>query len=357
MWRLDSSPLFADAAHGKDDGLARQLYAAGVAGLARTVVDVTDGRQRIVSGMLNVIYAAAALGAVAVLLSLLLSTMMVRNIETISAKAARVGGGDLDVVFDASSGDEIGALAGTLNEMVRGLVERERAASALGRFVNTHVAEKALRGELKLGGERKECAILFADIRGFTSMSELMEPERIVEFLNEYMTAMVACLDSTGGVVDKFIGDAVMATWGAAFTTGSDPENAVNAALLMREAIVRFNLGRGQGANPAVRIGIGLNYGPVVAGQIGSEERLEYTVIGDAVNLASRIESLTKEVGCDILISQGLRDRVRDLYLLERIQDLKVRGKNDPQTVYAVLGRTDDPDAPRSLEELRKRIS
>ena len=198
MWRLDSTPL------GAGGGLARELYADGVAGLTRTVVDITEGRERIFSGMLSVIYAAGALGAVAVLLSLFLSTMMVRNIETISAKAARVGSGDLDVTFDVKSGDEIGALAETLNAMVRGLVERERATSALGRFVNTHVAEKALRGELKLGGERKDCAILFADIRGFTSMSELMEPEQIVEFLNEYMTVMVACVDRTGGIVDKY---------------------------------------------------------------------------------------------------------------------------------------------------------
>jgi adenylate cyclase len=353
MWRLDAAPL---AGAGGGRGLARELAGAGVAGLTRTVVDITEGRDRIVAGMLSVIYASLALGAIAVALSLFLSTVIVRDIETISAKAARVGSGDLDVTFEANSRDEIGALAGTLNAMVRGLVERERAKSALGRFVNTHVAEMVLREELKLGGARKECAVLFADIRGFTSMSELMEPEQVVEFLNEYMTAMVACVDRTGGIVDKFIGDAVMATWGAAFSTGNDPESAVSAALMMRAAITEFNRTRSADRYPPVRIGIGLNFGPVVAGQIGSEERLEYTVIGDTVNLASRIESLTKEIGCDILISQGLYERVRESFRVARIQDIKVKGKIDLQTVYAVLGRADDPGTAQSLDDLRVQI-
>ena len=357
MWRLDSTPLYRAGKKPDVHGLARELYASSIAGLTRTIVDVTESRARIWAGMRIILYAAGALGLAAVALSLFMSTVIVRDIETISAKAALVGNGDLTVTFGVDRRDEIGALSGTLNAMVRGLVERERAKKALGRFVSTQVAELALASDLKLGGERKECAVLFNDIRGFTSLSEQMTPEEIMEFLNEYLSMIVGCVDRTDGVVDKFIGDAIMATWGAVYSGGDDAANAVNAALMMRAAVARYNAGRAAAGRVPVRTGCGLSYGPVIAGQVGTEERLEYTVIGDTVNLASRIESLTKEFGCDILISQGMRDRVKDMFRLVMIQDIKVKGKNEPQTIHAVLGRLDDPSAPKSLEELRALIS
>ena len=192
-----------------------------------------------------------------------------------------------------------------------GLEEREKMKDAFGKFVNKEVAEQVLRGELRLGGERKEAAILFSDIRSFTAISERLEPEEVVEFLNEYMTRMVNCVNNTNGVVDKFIGDAIMAIWGAPVSHGNDIENAVNAALMMRHELTIFNQSRGGPRKPVIKIGCGINDGPVLAGQIGSEDRMEYTVIGDAVNLASRIESLTKPFGVDILISQDAYERVK----------------------------------------------
>lgn len=136
--------------------------------------------------------------------------------------------------------------------MVIGLIERDKVKKALGKFVNPQIAEKVLKQELKLEEKEKLC-YSFSDIRGFTSISEKLEPEEVVEFLNEYMTEMVDCVSLTDGIVDKFIGDAVMATWGAAFSHGNNAENAVNSAILMRKALIKFNVGRGTDKNQSLK--------------------------------------------------------------------------------------------------------
>jgi len=167
------------------------------------------------------------------------------------------------------------------------------------------------------------------------------------------MTRMVACVNKSKGVVDKFIGDAIMAVWGTPVSQGNDTENAVNGALMMRESLIEFNKGRGGPRKPVIKIGCGINTGPVLAGQIGSQDRMEYTVIGDAVNLASRIESLNKPFGTDILISQDSYEKVKDLYYIEPMQKITVKGKKDPQQIYAILSRRDDPNGIRTVGALR----
>ncbi|EMY79688.1 adenylate/guanylate cyclase catalytic domain protein [Leptospira weilii serovar Ranarum str. ICFT] len=264
--------------------------------------------------------------------------------------------GNFKIKIRSTTKDEVGLLTDYFVEMGKGLEEREKVKDALGRFVNKEIAEMVLKHELTLGGERKMCAIFFSDIRSFTSISEKLQPEEVVEFLNEYMTEMVHCVNETHGIVDKFIGDAIMATWGAAKTSDQDAENSVNGALMMRAALLKFNQGRGGDKKPIIRIGCGLNYGPVIAGQIGSEQRLEYTVIGDAVNLASRVEALNKPFGTDVLITQDLLDHVPGIFNVEKMQSIKVKGKEEPQVIYAVLGRTDDPTCPKNVEELRAKI-
>ncbi len=196
-------------------------------------------------------------------------------------------------------------------------------------------------------------AVFFSDIRSFTQMSESLEPEEVVEFLNDYMTRMVHCINRTRGVVDKYIGDAIMAVWGAPLSTGDDAFNAVNAALLMRDQLIEFNKDRGGEKKPLIRIGCGIHYGAVLAGQIGSEDRMEYTVIGDTVNLASRIESLNKAFYTDILISEETARKVEDRIRICPMQKITVKGKSEPLQIYAVLGRLANKDAPRNLDELR----
>ncbi len=283
--------------------------------------------------------------------------------KTISGPIVRLFGatkeierGNFRVDIVPTSGDEIGELTRSFVAMGRGLEEREKLKETFGKFVNKEIAEQVLRGEIRLGGERKTATIFFSDIRSFTAISESLEPEEVVEFLNQYMTRMVQCVNDTMGVVDKFIGDAIMAVWGAPMSHGNDAENAVNGALMMRRELMEFNRGRGGERMPVITIGCGINTGPVLAGQIGSEERMEYTVIGDTVNLASRIEALNKPFGTDILISQDTHDIVKGMFLLEPMKKIKVKGKKEPQQIYAVLGRAGDSLAPRNVEELRRML-
>jgi adenylate cyclase len=267
--------------------------------------------------------------------------------------------GQYDLDIKSVSHDEIGDLTDSFREMAHGLAERENIKTAFGKFVNKQIAELVMNNEIKLGGERKDVAVFFSDIRSFTKISESLEPEEVVEFLNQYMTQMVHCINKTKGVVDKYIGDAIMAVWGAPFSSGNDAFNAVNASLMMRDELLKFNRGRGNGGSlkkPQIQIGCGIHCGPVLAGQIGSEDRMEYTVIGDTVNIASRIEALNKAFATDILISEETADRVKDKFRVVPMQKIKVKGKSEPLQIYAVLGRYANFDSPRTLDELRRLI-
>jgi adenylate cyclase len=299
------------------------------------------------------LYLLVIILTIAILIVYIFGKAMATPIRRLVKATERIKEGNYSIDIMPTTRDEIGLLTGSFIEMGHGLAEREKMKEAFGKFVNKDIAERVLKGEIALGGERKNVAIFFSDIRNFTAISEKLEPEEVVEFLNQYMTRMVNCVNETRGVVDKYIGDAIMAVWGAPVSTGNDTENAVNAALAMRKELLLFNKGRGGDKNPVIKIGCGINTGPVLAGQIGSEERMEYTVIGDAVNLASRIETLTKPFGTDILVSEDSYRLIKGIFRTVPMQKITVKGKKDPQQIYAVLGRLDDPDEPATIEELR----
>ena len=287
------------------------------------------------------------------LLLVLFSKTLTTPISSLMEGALKIGEGNFSVRVKATTNDEIGRLSDTFNAMTKGLDERDKIKSAFGKFVNKEVAERVIKGEVQLGGESRTAAIFFSDIRSFTAISEALTPHEVVEFLNEYMTSMVACVNKTHGVVDKYIGDAIMAEWGVPYSTGNDTENAINAALLMRKALAEFNRGRGTAKKPIIKIGSGINTGEVIAGQIGSLERMEYTCIGDAVNLASRIESLNKVFKTDILISDHSLSLAGGAFRVEPMKRIRVKGKAEPQQIYAVLGRLDDPQGFTSVHDLR----
>ncbi|MDR2942266.1 MAG: HAMP domain-containing protein [Treponema sp.] len=278
-------------------------------------------------------------------------------LKALAVASRTIEGGVFDIKLKPRSRDEIGVLASSFSKMCSAL-------SIFGKFTNRGIAIQAMRGQIKPGGLSKLATIFFSDIRGFTEKSENFvkifgqdASDRIVFWLNEYLTSMIECIEKTNGVVDKFIGDAVMAHWGTAYTAGSPKEDAINcikAALMMRIALFKLNKHRKQNlGNPPISIGCGINTGLVTAGQIGSELRMEYTVIGDPVNLASRIEGLNKPLATDILITEDTWNLVRDYFIVEEMPPVTVKGKEKPVRLFAVVNHIYASSGPKTLAEVR----
>jgi adenylate cyclase len=186
--------------------------------------------------------------------------------------------------------------------------------------------------EVKLGGTKRDCVILFSDIRGFTTMSEHMDPDDLAHLLREYFTEMVEIIFRHGGTLDKFIGDAIMALWGAPFATEDDADKAMRAAIDMQRKLVELNQHWAQSGKPSIAIGIGINFGQVFAGNIGSEQRLEYTVLGDAVNTASRLCSNAGKG--EIMISEFFHQRLKHPPQVEAREPIKVKNRAQPVPIY-----------------------
>jgi class 3 adenylate cyclase len=208
------------------------------------------------------------------------------------------------------------------------------------RYVSAHIVDEILESSqpVNLMGEKRTVSILLSDIRGFTSLSEQLEAEDLVSYLNSYFSEMIEIILEHEGMLDKFMGDAILALFGAPLGHDDDSLRAVKAALAMQEKLNGLNEFWIKNGKPGIRIGIGISTGEVVVGNIGSEKRLEYTVIGQDVNYAQRIEELTKELATDILISETTYKKVKDHVVAERFGPLTIRGKKDPITVYAVKG-------------------
>jgi class 3 adenylate cyclase len=236
-----------------------------------------------------VVLAGALVGTGALLLSFLLAHELSAPIRELVGGTDRVAGGDYDFQLRIATRDELGLLGESFNAMVHDLRQKERYRSLLDKVVSAEVAREMLRGEIYLGGETRVVTTLFADIRGFTPLTQGMQPEEVIQLLNETMNITARTVESEGGVVDKYIGDAVMAIFGAPVTRGDDALRAVRAAVGIQGALQELDEARLRSGRPRIRMGIGLNTGPVVAGNMGSATRLNYTVVGNAVNVASRL--------------------------------------------------------------------
>ncbi len=284
----------------------------------------------------------ATIGALALLAALLVGGVIASSIaaplRTLAQAMGAVLGGDLSRRVTLRRADEVGFLARAFNEMVTGLEERERIKDLFGRYVSRDVAAAVLRGDLPLGGERREVTILFQDVRGFTTLAERTPPDTLIRVVNRLFAEMVSAVEAQGGVVRQFVGDGVMALFGAPIAHPDDPVRAVRAALDMVQRIPALEESlRAEGVT-SLRIGIGIHTGDVVAGRVGPDERSEYGVVGDAVNVASRIEGLTRETGATILVSAATASRLGSGFELGRRLVLPVRGKAEPVEVVEVLG-------------------
>ncbi|MEI6244621.1 MAG: adenylate/guanylate cyclase domain-containing protein, partial [Acidobacteriota bacterium] len=218
--------------------------------------------------------------------------------------AHRIGSGDLTGHTSVSGQDVAGRLSVALNDMASGLRERDRVKEVFGRYIATQVSDKILSGEVDLGGDSRRVTVLFSDIRNFTSMSEKLTPTQVVSFLNDYFTEMVDAVFSQDGMLDKFMGDGLMAVFGAFGDKPDHPRRAVAAALRMKALLAKINGERAMAGKDPIAIGIGVHTDDVIVGNIGSRKRLEFTAIGDGVNVASRLQTLNKEFGTAILISE-----------------------------------------------------
>src|SRR6266567_4400236 len=257
-------------------------------------------------------------------------------LRRLEREMAAVGRGELDGRVPVEANDEIGAVGEGFNRMLEGLREREVIRETFGKYVTREVRDEILAGRASFDGQLEEVTVLFADLRDFTPWVERTEPREVVRDLNEYFTEMEAAIRGERGLVLQYIGDEIEAVFGAPLHAGDHADRALRAAREMRRRLAELNARRAGAGKPPLRNGIGIHTGTVLAGNIGSAERLTYALVGDAVNLASRIQGLNKELGTDILLSEATRGRLSNGGGLETLPAVRVKGRSVEVSVFSV---------------------
>lgn len=308
-----------------------------VAALQRSLDQELAGFKRLRLQLILIFILTTVLAVVA---AVSIARRVTRPVRALSKGAAAIASGDYVELELPAQQDELSELTHAFNEMVRGLLERDRVRALFGKVVSLAVADEMLNKRIEMGGEEREVTLLFSDIRDFTALCEHRAPSAILAMLNTYLTHMSAAVDEHDGVVDKYIGDAVMAIFGAPISHDNDAERAIKTALAMQAALIDLNRRFGQEGWPPLRIGIGIHSGNAVAGIMGSETRFDYTVLGDTVNLASRLEGLTKHYAIGIIVSATTRAACPDLVFRE-IDCVHVKGKVETIAIFQPL-----PQAP-----------
>jgi len=317
-------------------------------------LDVGDVRAIVFHHLIFALGCIAFAAIVSVVFGWRLARIMSNGLQRVTSALKKLEEQEYVHVTGVNTGDELEDLAVGFNTMVDGLKERDKLRATMGKYMTAAVMERAMKGDIVLGGETLTVTILFSDIRSFTTLSEKMDdPQALVKLLNEYFTEMVGIVMAHDGVVDKYIGDAIMAVFGAPVPKDDDALNAVKAAVRMRQALRKLNARLAARGVDTIKTGIGIHTGSVVAGNIGSDRRMEYTVIGDAVNLASRLETATKELHVNVLISEDTYQLVKDHVQTRAVKEITVKGKTKPVMTYEVLGLVgEDP-----LESVKARAA
>jgi adenylate cyclase len=280
----------------------------------------------------------AVIGIVFALLSaLLIGRSVAQPVDELRVAAQAVTHGQLDVQVPLRRADEFGALIGEFNRMVTELREKERLRQTFGAHVGRRAAEEILTRDPGLGGTEQVITVMFVDIRSFTAQSAHLSPTKAVGLLNEFLKVMVETVEGDhGGMINKFLGDGFMALFGIGSSNLNHADDAVAAGRSIQKTLERLNSERNSRGEDAIQIGIGINTGPAIVGSIGSPERMEFTVIGNTVNVASRIEALNKTLGTSLLVSKETRDALREAIELRELPPQLVKGVEQPVAVFTV---------------------
>lgn len=253
----------------------------------------------------------------------LIARQISKPIEQLVTRANDISDGHYQGQLDIRGYDEIGVLADAFNHLSQGLFERDRVRDVLGKVTSPAIASQLMASEINLGGEERVVTILFADIRNFTTICEMLTPSQSLEFLNKYLGIMNVIIEKHNGLVDKFTGDGLMALFGAPIASENDATNAVLAALEIASTIKEKS---DNDLGIQIEVGIGINTAKVIAGNIGSESRLNYTVLGDGVNLASRFEGLTKRYRVPIVVGEDTY-QTADGFIYRELDQVRPKGK------------------------------
>lgn len=285
-----------------------------------------------------VVQGALAGGLMSLLVGLLFARHLTRPLAALTRGVARVAAGDLSQALPVRSRDEIGRLTDAFNEMLTGLRQRDFIRDTFGRYVSPEVVQALLESPegLRFGGEKRVITVLMSDLRGYTRFAEQGDPAWVMDVLNGYLARMTDIIVEHGGTINEFMGDGIVAVFGAPVAHGDHAERAAAAALGMQRAMVSINDSHAARGLPRFEMGIGLNTGEAVVGNIGSEQRAKYAVVGAAVNLAARVESAT--VGGQIFMSAGTYARIRDLADVADTLSVELKGLAEPLTLYELVG-------------------
>jgi class 3 adenylate cyclase len=304
--------------------------------------DLEAGSQEIINSIrLNIHIEGLIALLIAILLLHNISRKITRPIIQLAHATGAIAEGHLDQIRlslpVSTHNDEIAVLCHSFEEMVKGLQEKEKVKGVLNKVVSREIAQEILKGSIHLGGEEKTVTVLFADMRNFTQMTQNMPPQKVVDLLNTCMTKVSMMVDRNKGVIDKYVGDEVMALFGAPISRDEDAIGAIKSALEMIEVMREWNRERSHLGEPIVELGIGIHTGSMLAGNMGAENRLNYTVIGSNVNLAARLCQVAK--GMEILMTKDTLDQpfVKERIVYEEISPLQLKGFDKAVDVFRVL--------------------
>jgi len=267
----------------------------------------------------------------------LIGRSVAKPLNELRVAAQAVTQGDLSVHVPLRRADEFGALIGQFNHMVIELREKERLRQTFGAHVGRRAAEEILTRDPGLGGTEQEITVMFVDIRSFTARSANLSPTEAVSLLNEFLRVMVDAVEGEhGGMINKFLGDGFMALFGIGNGNGNHADDAFAAACSIQGTLQQLNAARNARGEDPIQIGIGINTGPAIVGSIGSPERMEFTVIGDTVNVASRIETLNKTLGTSLLLSEQTRAAMQQRVELRAMPPQPVKGVDGLVQVFTI---------------------